>query len=63
MQATAEKEKKKPGPTPKGFGQYTVSLPPELGEWGKGRPEGLSAMVRRLLAEEKAKYQTSSSEA
>jgi hypothetical protein len=40
----------KPGPKTVTFG---VQLPPDLGEWAKGQPGGMSAMVRRLLAEER----------
>lgn len=59
MQATLEQTKKrKPGPVAKGHTQYGVTLPPELGDWGKEQPEGLSGLVRVLLAEEKAKRES-----
>ena len=30
----------------------TILLPPDLAEWGKQQPEGLSSLVRRLLEAE-----------
>lgn len=33
----------------------TVLLPPDLVDWGKGQPGGLSALIRRLLEEERRK--------
>ncbi|MES2464500.1 MAG: hypothetical protein V4671_28395 [Armatimonadota bacterium] len=32
--------------------KYTVALPPDLGEWAKVQPEGLSGLLEKLLAEE-----------
>ncbi len=32
--------------------KFTVVLPPDLGEWGKEQPEGLSGLLEKLLAEE-----------
>ena len=32
---------------------YQVKLPPDDAEWGKNAPEGLSGLLRRLLAEER----------
>ena len=32
--------------------KFTIALPPDLGEWGKGQPEGLSGLLEKLLAEE-----------
>ena len=47
-------EKRKPGPVRgEPTKQYPVLLPEELGEWAKHQPEGLSALVRRLLREAK----------
>ena len=33
------------------FEKYQLTLDEESGEWGKSQPEGLSALVRRLLKE------------
>lgn len=35
--------------------KYQVLLDRESGEWGKSQPGGLSALVRRLLLEERAR--------
>jgi hypothetical protein len=37
---------------------YTVRLPPDLGDWAKYQPEGLSAMVRQLLIREYGRRQS-----
>jgi hypothetical protein len=50
--------KTRPGPVPgPATKKYTVLLEPELGEWGKQQPGGLSELARRLIrdAREKAK--------
>jgi hypothetical protein len=47
-----EKVQKKKGPVPKGLIDTHISLPEWLVEWAKAHPEGLSSMLRRLLAEE-----------
>lgn len=51
------KTKGKPGPVPgPEKRQFTILIEPDLGEWGKHQPGGLSELVRRLLREERAKY-------
>lgn len=47
------KDKRKPGPVA-GIPTYktTVMLEQEIVDWAKEKPEGLSAMMRRLLREE-----------
>ena len=48
--------RRKPGPAPgPATRKYTILLAPDLGEWGKRRPGGLSALVRRLLQEARAR--------
>jgi hypothetical protein len=44
---------KKPGPPKRGYGHAHILLPPDLIEWAKHHPEGLSGLVRRLLAQER----------
>ena len=39
-----------PGPETR---QFTVLLPPDLGDWGKRQPGGLSELMRRLLQQER----------
>ena len=34
---------------------YQVKLPPDVAEWGKSTPEGLSGLLRRLLDEERSR--------
>jgi hypothetical protein len=48
---------KKRGPVPKGLVDTHIRLPEWLVEWAKVHPEGLSSMLRRLLAEEYARQQ------
>lgn len=44
--------KRKPGPVPgPKTERYQVLLEPELAEWGKQQPGGLSELIRRLLRE------------
>jgi hypothetical protein len=38
--------------------KYTILLPPELGDWGKRQPGGLSDLVRRLIQEAKDKQES-----
>lgn len=35
------------------FTKYQVTLDEESGEWAKAQPEGLSAIIRRLLRDER----------
>ncbi len=37
------------------FIKYQLTLDEESGEWGKSQPEGLSALVRRLLKTERSR--------
>jgi hypothetical protein len=47
------KARRKPGPLPgPERRQYTILIDPDLGEWGKRQPGGLSDLIRRLLREE-----------
>ena len=55
---TQETPRKKPGPTPKGFKRVNAFLPPEMIEWAKNRPEGLSALLRRLLTQERQRLES-----
>jgi len=49
-----EPQRKKPGPVANPNLVITsVSLDADLLEWGKNQPGGLSALLRRLLREEK----------
>jgi len=50
---------RKPGRPARGttVEKHTVMLPPDLHVWAMQHPEGLSALVRRLLREERAKTQ------
>lgn len=43
---------RKYGPVPKGYVDIHIDLPPALRDWAKRQPEGVSALVRRLLAAE-----------
>jgi hypothetical protein len=47
--------RRRPGPKPSGIvtRTFTVELDPDDGEWGKGEPEGLSALLRKLLRHER----------
>ena len=42
----------KPGPMPHGYVDIHIDLPRFLRDWAKRQPEGVSALVRRLLAAE-----------
>jgi hypothetical protein len=46
---------KKRGPVSRGYSNTHILLPPELLEWAKVQPEGLSGLVRALLADELAR--------
>ena len=47
------KQPKKRGPAPKGYVDTHIFLPPEIIEWGKTKPDGLSSLIRRLCIEER----------
>ena len=59
MEAKQESPRRKPGRPKRGntFGKYTVMLPPDLHEWAMQQPEGLSALTRRLLQQERDRAQ------
>lgn len=42
----------KRGPVPKGYVDIHIDLPRPLRDWAKRQPEGVSALVRALLAAE-----------
>ena len=44
---------RKRGPKPRGYGNTHVLLPQDLIDWAKSQPEGLSGLVRHLLAAER----------
>ena len=55
MNEQPQKPRRKPGPVPgPERRQFTILIEPELGEWGKQQPGGLSEMVRRLLQQARA---------
>lgn len=43
------------GPVPQGGERYNVILDPDLAEWAKHQPGGMSETLRRLLREAKEK--------
>jgi hypothetical protein len=43
----------KPGPLPKGHKPTIIRLPPDLLAWAKAQDEGLSGLVRQLIAAER----------
>jgi hypothetical protein len=45
-------KRSKPGPVPKGYVDIHIDLPRRLRDWAKRQPEGVSALVRRLLLDE-----------
>jgi hypothetical protein len=54
MNEQPPRPRRKPGPVPgPERRQFTILIDPELGEWGKQQPGGLSEMVRRLLHQER----------
>lgn len=44
---------KKRGPLKRGYGNVHILLPPDLIDWAKAQPEGLSGVARRLFTEER----------
>lgn len=50
-------EKKRPGPVPRlgPMACCTLYVQRDLIDWAKHQPEGMSALVRRLLTEEQAR--------
>ena len=48
-----------PGPVSRGFKATSVQLPPDLLEWAKHQPEGLSGLVRLLLSQERPRREKS----
>jgi hypothetical protein len=50
---TTQKQRKKTGPIPKGYVLGSFTVQPELLEWAKRQPEGLSGLIRLLFATEK----------
>jgi hypothetical protein len=54
MDTAVVKKHRKPGRPKTGntVEKYTVMLPPALHEWAMNHKEGLSGLVRRLLAQE-----------
>ena len=57
MSMKSETSHHKPGPKPKGFKRVNAFLPPDMIEWGKDHPEGLSGLIRRLMATERHKLE------
>ena len=51
-------KKRKPGRPSTGVEQFNITIPPDLGEWAKRQPEGLSGLVRRLLSQKREKEKT-----
>ena len=45
--------KTQPGPISKGYKASSIQLPPDLLNWAKSQPEGLSGLVRHLLTAER----------
>lgn len=55
-QENETKQRKKPGPMPgPTTGKYTVLLEPDLADWAKAKPGGLSELIRGLLKEARAR--------
>ena len=52
METTVAPRKRKRGPVKRGYEDTHLLLPPELIDWAKQYPEGMGALVRRLLKEE-----------
>jgi hypothetical protein len=46
-----------PGPVNRGYKATSIQLPPDLLDWAKAHPEGLSGLCRRLLAAERDREQ------
>jgi hypothetical protein len=49
--------RRKPGPRPKGYTRQHIFLPEDLAEWAKNQDEGLSGLIRRLLAAERQRQE------
>ena len=56
--SSQEPQPRKRGQIPKGYVDTHILIQPELLEWAKRQPEGLAGLVRRLLADERAKQRT-----
>jgi hypothetical protein len=51
---TTEKTRQKPGPVPgPETKKFNILIEPDLADWGKRQPGGLSELIRRLLKEER----------
>jgi hypothetical protein len=50
---TALKQRKRPGPKPKGLMQAHLMIKPDDYEWAKDQPEGFGLLVRLLIAAER----------
>lgn len=60
--AEVPKEKRKPGrKSIPGTERYNVVLEQSVAGWAMNTPEGLSGMIRRLLAQEKARQERAAS--
>jgi len=46
------------GPVPKGYVDIHINLPRRLRDWAKRQPEGVSALLRRLLLDEWRRQRT-----
>ena len=51
-QAVAEVQRQGPQQEKKDYCDIHIDVPPEIADWAKRQPEGVSALVRRLLAAE-----------
>lgn len=59
---TEEKPKRRSGPVPgPPTVKCTVLLPPDLADWGKHQPGGLSDLMRRLLSAERVREESGAS--
>lgn len=57
--STNHETKTQPGPVNRGFKATSVQLPPDMLEWAKHQPEGLSGLVRLLLSQERPRREKS----
>jgi hypothetical protein len=57
---STETSRRKPGPIPKGYKRHNIFLPLDLAEWAKQQPNGMSELIRRLLAEARQQLDASS---
>ncbi len=48
MDTTEKPDKKRPGRVAQGYERYNVMLPPDLADWLKHQPGGMSETIRRL---------------